>query len=92
MKYKFWPVSKMGWSSFLCTLLFLGLIFSKLAGNPLRIPLSNQMIAVLGVIGFLLGMFSFAFKKDRGGAVKMSLAVCSIVIIWLVVEYVIFPS
>lgn len=92
MKNKFWPMSKLGWSSFLCTILFLALIFTKLAGNVLRLPFSNQVVAILGVIGFFLALFAFFFKKDRGGAIKGSLAVCSIVIVWLIVEYVIFPT
>ena len=92
MKNKFWPISKLGWISFVCTILFLVMIFTKLAGNLLRLPFSAQIIAVLGVIGFSLALFSFIFKKDRGGAVKGSLVVCSIVVIWLIMEYVIFPT
>lgn len=92
MKNKFWPMSKLGWSSFLCTILFLVMIFTKLTGNLIRLPFSAQIIAVFGVIGFFLALFSFIVKKDRGGVVKGSLAVCSVVVIWLIVEYVIFPT
>lgn len=90
MKIQIWSKTKIGkWASIL-TLLFIVLMGLKALNIGIRLPLPSPIIAVLGVIGFALGVISFFKNKDRSLFVLLSLPVGLLIIFWVAAE-IVFP-
>lgn len=92
MKIQIWSKTKIGkWASIL-TLLFIVLMALKLSALAItiRLPFPSPFIAVLGVIGFVLGIISVFKNKDRAFFVLLSLPVGLLIIFWLTAE-MLFP-
>ncbi len=88
MKLRIWPKTRLGtWASGL-TLLFIVLMALKLLGlaAAIRLPLPTPVLAVLGVIGFVLGIISFFRNKDRALFVLLSILVGAVIILWAAAE------
>jgi membrane associated rhomboid family serine protease len=92
MKIQVWAKTKIGkWASIL-TLLFIVLMaikFSALA-ITIRLPFPSPFIALLGVIGFVLGIISIFKNKDRSIFVLLSIPVGLLIIFWVAAE-IAFP-
>ncbi len=92
MKIQIWAKTKIGkWASIL-TLLFIVLmaIKSSALAITIRLPFPSPYIALLGVIGFVLGVISFFKNKDRSLFVLLSLPVGLVIIFWVAAE-IVFP-
>ena len=88
MKIQFWSKTKSGkWSSAL-TLIFVALMGLKALNFGIRLPFPSPLIAVLGVSGFILGIFSIIKNKDRALFVLLSIPVGLLIIFWIVGEIV----
>ncbi|WP_147804253.1 hypothetical protein [Alkalicoccus halolimnae] len=62
------------------TLVFIGLISVKLF---LTLPLPTPIVAVLGLVGFALGITALV-KHDRSLSVLFSIAVGLIIVTWII--------
>lgn len=92
MKIKIWSKTKIGqWASIL-TLLFIVLMALKLSALAItiRLPFPSPFIALLGVIGFVLGIISIFKNKDRSIFVFLSIPVGLLIIFWVGAE-IAFP-
>jgi len=92
MKIQIWSKTKIGkWASIL-TLLFIVLMALKLSALAItiRLPFLSPFIAVLGVIGFVLGLISIFKSKDRSLFVLLSIPVGLLIIFWVAAE-IAFP-
>ncbi len=66
-----------------------GLRMSALA-TIIRLPFRSPFIAVLGAIGFILGLISIFKNEDRSLFVLLSIPVGLLIIFWVVAE-IAFP-
>ena len=90
MKIQILSKTKIGkWAS-LFTLLFIVLMGLKALNIGIRLPLPSPFIAVLGVIGFVLGVISIFKNKDRSLSVLLSIPVGLLIIFWVAAE-IAFP-
>jgi hypothetical protein len=90
MKIQIWSKTKVGkWASIL-TLLFIVLMGLKVLNIGIRLPLPSKVIAMLGVIGFTLGIISIFKNKDRSLFVLLSIPVGLLIIFWVAAE-IAFP-
>lgn len=92
MKNKLWSKTISGKWAAVLTLLYIVLMSLKLftLGISIRIPLPNPLIAVLGVIGFILGVLSFVKNNDRTWLTLLSIFVGLLIIFWIAAE-IAFP-
>lgn len=90
MKIHLWSKTKVGKWAAILTLLFIVLISLKLLTLriSIRIPLPTPFIAVLGVIGFVMGIVSFVKNKDRALLTLLSIPFGLFIIFWMVAEIV----
>ncbi len=92
MKMQLWSKTTAGkWAASL-TLLFIVLMSLKLLtlGISIRIPLPTPFIAVLGVLGFVMGIVSFVKNKDRSLFTLSSIPIGLLIIFWIAAE-IAFP-
>jgi hypothetical protein len=92
MKLKFWSRITTGkWASIL-TLLFIGLMFIKITtlGISVRLPIPSPFIAVLGVLGFIMGLIAIIKYKDRSIMVILTIPFGLLIIFWILAE-ITFP-
>ncbi|NLW79488.1 MAG: hypothetical protein GXY32_08780 [Ruminococcaceae bacterium] len=90
MKIQIWSKTKIGkWASIL-TLLFIVLMGLKALNIGIRLPLPSPIIAMLGVIGFVLGIISIFKNKDRSLCVLLSIPIGLLIIFWIGAE-IAFP-
>ncbi|MBP7507772.1 MAG: hypothetical protein KA807_08125 [Prolixibacteraceae bacterium] len=90
MKIQILSKTKIGkWASLL-TLLFIVLMGLKAMNIGIRLPFPSPFIAVLGVIGFVLGIISIFKNKDRSLLVLLSIPVGLLIIFWVAAE-IAFP-
>jgi hypothetical protein len=74
------------------TLIFIILMFLKFftLGVSIRITLPTPFIAVLGVIGFIMGIVSVVKNKDRSLLTLLSMPIGLLIIFWIAAE-ITFP-
>lgn len=70
------------------TLLFIALMAIKLSALAMliRLPLPTPLLAVIGVIGFLLGIISIVKNKDRAILTLLAIPIGVLIILWTVAE------
>ncbi|MEN6328212.1 MAG: hypothetical protein ABFD18_18640 [Syntrophomonas sp.] len=75
------------WATIL-TLLFIVLMSLKLSALAMliRLPLPTPLIAVIGVVGFIIGAISIIKNKDRALFTLLSIPVGLLIIFWTVAE------
>jgi len=75
------------WAAIL-TLLFIVLMSLKLStlAMLIRLPLPTPFIAVLGVIGFIMGIISIVKNKDRALLTLLSIPIGLLIICWTIAE------
>ncbi len=92
MKTQLIPKSKVGIGAMVFSLLFVIIIVLKiLASNTsfnLRIPLPTPAIAVLGVIGLILGLIAVFKYKDRALFTCLSIPIGTIIVVWFAAEFI----
>lgn len=92
MKVQLWSKTTTGKWAAILTLLFIVLMvlkFSALA-ITIRLPLPTPFIAVLGVIGFIMGMIAMIKNKDRALLTLLSIPIGLVIIFWIAAE-IAFP-
>lgn len=74
------------------TLLFIGLMAIKLSALAMfiRLPLPTPFLALIGVVGFVLGIISIVKNKDRAIFTLLAIPIGLLIIFWTVAE-IIFP-
>lgn len=79
------------WAAIL-TLLFIALMAIKLSALTMliRLPLPTPVLAVIGVIGFLLGIISIVKNKDRSILTLLAILLGLLIVLWTTAE-IIFP-
>lgn len=92
MNIKLWSKTTAGKSAAILTLLFIVLMILKFftLGISIRIPLPTPFIAVLGVIGFIMGVISIVKNKDRSLLTLLSILIGLLIIFWVSAE-IAFP-
>ncbi|MDD2494096.1 MAG: hypothetical protein PHE29_02770 [Tissierellia bacterium] len=92
MKIQMCSKTKAGKWAAILTLLFIVLMFLKVftLGMFIRIPLPTPFIAVLGIIGFIMGVLSFIKNKDRTLFTILSILIGLLLIFWIAAE-IAFP-
>lgn len=92
MKIQLWSKSTTGkWAAAL-TLLFIISMSVKLStlAMLIRRSLPTPFLAIIGVIGFLLGIISIVKNKDRAILTLLSIPIGLLIILWTAAE-IIFP-
>ena len=69
---------------------FAALMGLKVLNVGIRLPLPSPVIAILGIIGFIMGIISVLKCKDRAVFVFLSIFVGLLIIFWGAAE-IIFP-
>jgi hypothetical protein len=88
MKIQLWSKFTAGKGAAWLTMLFIILMALKLtaSGTSIRIPLPIPAIAVLGVLGFGLGILSVIKNKDRSLLTLLSIPIGLLIIVWFAAE------
>lgn len=75
------------WAAIL-TLLFIALMAIKLSALAMliRLPLPTPFLAIIGVIGFLLGIISVLKNKDRSILTLLAILIGLLIILWTAAE------
>lgn len=92
MKTQIWSTTKAGkWAAGL-TLAFIVLMAIKMTalGAIIRLPLPTPALAVMGVIGFVMGLMAVIKYKDRAILTLLSIPVGLLIIFWTIAE-IAFP-
>jgi hypothetical protein len=91
MKMQFWSKTTTGkWAAGL-TLAFIVLMALKMVGlGAIRLPLPSPVLALMGVIGFIMGLVAIIKYKDRALLTLLSIPVGIIIIVWTIAE-IAFP-
>lgn len=92
MKMQFWSKTTTGkWAAGL-TLAFIVLMALKMVGlgAAIRLPLPTPVLALMGVIGFVMGLIAVIKYKDRALLTLLSIPVGLIIIAWTIAE-IAFP-
>lgn len=78
-------------SAGILTLLFIVLMVIKLSALAMfiRLPLPTPFLALIGVVGFVLGIISILKNKDRAILTLLSLPIGLLIILWTVAEIVV---
>lgn len=88
MKIQWWSKTKIGQWASVFTLLFVVLMAVKASALAvfIRLPLPSPIIAVLGILGFILGIVSLVKLKDRSVFVLLSIPVGLLILFWIAAE------
>lgn len=92
MKMQFWSKTTTGkWAAGL-TLAFIVLMALKMVGlgAAIRLPLPSPALALMGVVGFVMGLIAVIKYKDRALLTFLSIPVGIIIIAWTIAE-IAFP-
>lgn len=92
MKMQFWSKTITGkWAAGL-TLAFVVLMGIKMTalGATMRLPLPTPILALLGVVGFIMGLIAVIKYKDRALLTLLSIPVGLVIIFWTLAE-ITFP-
>lgn len=92
MKIKFWPTPKLGQAAAVLTLLFIILMLLKMGalGIHIILPVPSPLIAILAVVGLVLGLLSIYLKKDKAILTWLSIPIGLLVFFWIGAE-IMFP-
>lgn len=92
MKIQLWPKTTTGKWAVSLTLLFIILMALKMVNLAvmIRLPLPSPLIALLGVIGFVMGIISIIKNKDRAILTLLSIPIGLLIIFWVAAE-IAFP-
>ncbi|MDD2406542.1 MAG: hypothetical protein PHU24_08815 [Sphaerochaetaceae bacterium] len=90
MKIQIMSKTKIGKWAFFLSLLFIVLMGLKALNIGFRIPFPSPIIAVFGMIGFVLGIISFLKNKDRSLSVLLSIPIGLLIMFWVAAE-IAFP-
>ncbi len=92
MKTQLWSKSTVGKWAAVLTLLFIVLMSIKIStlAMLIRLPLPTPILAVIGVVGFVMGVISIVKNKDRALLTRLSIPVGILIIFWTVAE-ITFP-
>jgi len=92
MKTQLFPKSKVGIGAAVFSLLFVAIMALKLLASntsfDLRLPLPTPAIAVLGVIGLLLGLIAVFKYKDKALFTMLSIPIGTIIVVWFAAEFI----
>lgn len=79
------------WAAILA-LLFIVLMAIKLSALAMliRLPLPTPLLAIIGGVGFLLGIVSVVKNKDRSILTLLAILIGLLIILWAVAE-IVFP-
>ncbi|MFY9903126.1 MAG: hypothetical protein WAK52_11050 [Trichococcus sp.] len=92
MKMQLWSKTTTGkWAAGL-TLAFVVLMAIKMTalGAVIRLPLPTPVLALLGVVGFIMGLIAIIKYKDRAILTFLSIPVGLVIILWTLAE-IAFP-
>lgn len=92
MKFPLLSTTTMGkWATglTLAFVVFLAIKMTTLAAT-IRLPLPTPAIAVIGMVGFIMGLLAFFRDKDRSVMVIITLVIGLLLTIWVGAE-IIFP-
>ena len=91
MKFQFWSRTKIGkWANSL-TLVFITFMALKLINlEIIRVPIPTPFIAIIGLIGFIIGLISIIKKKDKALLTLLSILIGVLIIFWTIAE-IMFP-
>ena len=91
MKFQFWSRTKIGkWANIL-TLVFIIFMALKLINlEIIRVPIPTPFIAIIGLIGFIIGLISIIKKKDKALLTLLSILIGVLIIFWTIAE-IMFP-
>jgi hypothetical protein len=92
MKMQLYSKTTAGKWAAILTLLFIVLMAIKLSALAMliRLPLPTPILAIIGVIGFLLGIISIVKNKDRSILTLLAILIGLLIILWTAAE-IIFP-
>ncbi len=92
MKIQIYSKKALGKWSAILTLLFIALMTIKIStlSMYIRLPLPTPFIAIIGIVGFVLGVISIIKNKDRAILTVISIPVGLIIFFWTAAE-IIFP-
>jgi uncharacterized membrane protein HdeD (DUF308 family) len=88
MKIQLYSKTREGKWTAILTLLFIALMVVKLSALSMmiRLPLPTPFLAIIGVIGFLLGILSIVKNKDKSLMTMLSILIGLLIIFWAVAE------
>lgn len=88
MKMKLYSKTTTGKWAAILTLLFIVLmaIKSSALAMLIRLPLPTPILAIMGVIGFLLGIISVVKNKDRSLFTLLAILVGLLIVFWTAAE------
>ena len=92
MKMQFWSKTTTGkWAAGL-TLAFIVLMAIKMVGlgAAIRLPLPTPALALMGLVGFIMGLIAIIKYKDRALLTLLSIPVGLVIILWAIAE-IAFP-
>lgn len=92
MKMQLYSKTTAGKWAAILTLLFIALMAIKLSALAIliRLPLPTPFLAIIGFIGFLLGIISIVKNKDRSILTLLAIPIGLLIIFWTAAE-IIFP-
>lgn len=92
MKAKLAPSSKLGWVAIIVSGIFVLLGALKLLAPRLHfgLPLSMQHLAVVGLLGSLIGLIALIKFKDKSVLTIVTIVIGALIAVWLIFSYVIF--
>lgn len=92
MKMKLYSKTTAGKWAAILTLIFIVLMAIKFSALAMfiRLPLPTPFIAIVGVVGFLLGLISLVKNKDRSILTFLAILIGLLIILWTAAE-IAFP-
>lgn len=92
MKMQLYAKTTVGKWAAILTLTFIVLMAIKLSAlsMSIRVPLPNPFLAVIGFIGFLLGIISIVKNKDRSILILLAILIGLLILLWTAAE-IVFP-
>lgn len=88
MKMQLYSKTKAGKWAAILTIFFIALMAIKLSALAMliRLPLPTPILAVIGVIGFILGIISIVKNKDRFVLTLLAILIGLLIILWTAAE------
>jgi hypothetical protein len=92
MKMQIYSKTTAGKLAAILTLTFIVLMAIKLSALAMliRLPLPTPFLAVMGFIGFLLGIISIVKNKDRSMLTLLAILIGLLIVLWTTAE-IVFP-
>ncbi len=86
------PKTKQGKWAAILTLFFIVIMLLKISALAvyIRLPFPSPFLAIIGVVGFALGIISIVRYKERALLTLLSIPVGLLIVFWVVAEMV-FP-